>query len=252
MEESRDMIWERSGPIGILTLRGPGGNQLEEPAFLPLPLLEELFGEPDLKGVIIRGHGRHFSAGASLGHLKKLVSDQAALAEKMEGGKEVIRFIDSTAIPVVAEISGVCFGGGLEIALACHFRICSDNALFAFPEINYGLMPGLGGTVMLSRLTGPGRAAGIILSGDTIDAGKALKLGLADYRVPSPDLHTFTLDFLHKLTDDRDPAVIRAIMRSINNAREMDTESALAEETRLFCELAVNNFIQDDGDYYRK
>ncbi|MBP6872255.1 MAG: enoyl-CoA hydratase/isomerase family protein [Bacteroidales bacterium] len=242
MEVSREKIWERSGSIGILTLQGPKGNQLEEPAFLPLPLLEEFFGEPGLKGVIIRGSGRHFSAGASLSHLKELASDKAALAEKMDAGKAIIRFIDTTEIPVAAEISGVCFGGGLEIALACHFRICAENALFAFPEINHGLMPGLGGTVMLSRLIGQGRAAGMILSGDTVNAEKAMEMGLADHVVPAPGLHAFTLDFLHKLTDDRDPAVIRSIMRSIHNAREMDTESALAEETRLFCALAVNNF----------
>ena len=242
MEVSREKIWERSGSIGILELQGPKGNQLEEPAFLPLPLLEELFGEPGLKGVIIRGSGRHFSAGANLEHLKKLALDEVLLAEKMTAGKETIRYIESSDLPVVAEISGICFGGGLEIALACHFRICSENALFAFPEINHGLMPGLGGTVMLSRLIGQAKAAGMILSGDTVDAEKAMALGLADYVMPAAGLHAFILDFLQKLTDDRDPGVIRSIMRSIHNAREMDTESALAEETRLFCALAVNNF----------
>jgi enoyl-CoA hydratase/carnithine racemase len=238
---SRDDIWKRAGSIGLLSLHSPRGNYLEEPGFIPLPLLEELFSEPGLKGVIIKGGGRHFSAGADLAQLKLLAKDDTLLAEKITAGKTLIRLIESLDVPVVAEISGVCFGGGLEIALACHIRICSDNALFAFPEVNYGIMPGLGGTVMLTRLIGPGRSAEMILSGDMANAEKALEMKLVEYIVPSVDLNSFTLEYLHKLTDDREVEVIRSVMKSIRNSLAMDMESALAEETRLFCALAVSN-----------
>jgi enoyl-CoA hydratase/carnithine racemase len=238
---SRDNIWKREGSTGVLSLPGQQGNYLEEPGFLPLSLLEELFSEPDLKGVIIKGSGRHFSAGANLEKLKLLARDESLLAEKMTAGKELIRLIESRDIPVVAEISGVCFGGGLEIALACHIRICSENALFAFPEVNYGIMPGLGGTDSLTRLIGPGRSTEMILSGDMANAEKALEMKLADYVVPQTELHVYTLGYLRKLTDDRDIDVIRSVMRSIRNSQIMDTERALAEETRLFCALAVRN-----------
>lgn len=245
MDKTRHAIWRREGSTGILLLQGPGGNYLEEPGFIPVPLLTDLFSEPGLKGVIIKGSGRHFSAGANLDHLKMLATDEALMMEKMTGGKELLRMIDSADIPVAAEINGVCFGGGLEIALACHFRICSENALFAFPEVNYGIMPGLGGTIRLSRLIGPGKAAGMILSGDIFDAAQAMEYKLVDHRVPAPELHDFTRNFLNKLTEGRETRVIHSVMKSIYNSYTMDTEKALAEETRLFCALAASNFITE-------
>lgn len=245
MHITKNAIWKMEGSTGILMLQGSQGNYLEEPGFIPVRLLTEIFSEPGLKAVIIKGSGRHFSAGASLDHLKKLSTDEALMMEKMNMGKELLRMIDSADIPVAAEINGVCFGGGLEIALACHFRICSENALFAFPEVNYGIMPGLGGTIRLSRLIGPGKAARMILSGDIFDAAQALELRLVDNRVPAPELHISTLNFLNKLTEGREIAVIHSVMKSIRNSFTMVTDKALEEETRLFCALAASNFITE-------
>jgi enoyl-CoA hydratase/carnithine racemase len=238
--QKRD-IWERTGGIGVLSLYSSHQNYLNEPEFIKQELLEELFGEPGLKGVIIKGSGRHFSAGADMDKLRQLAKDESMLEKKISAGKELIRIIENAHIPVIAEISGVCFGGGLEIALACHIRICSDNALFAFPEVNYGIMPGLGGTITLSKLIGAGRSAEIILSGDMVDAQKALGLKLADYIVPFKELHAFTLDFLDKMTAGRDIEVIHSVMQSIHNSQTMELERALEEETKLFCALAVKN-----------
>ena len=238
--QKRD-IWERTGGIGVLSLYSSHQNYLDEPEFIKLKLLEEIFGEPGLKGMIIKGSGRHFSAGADLEKLKQLAHKESSLIKKISAGKKLIRFIENAPIPVIAEISGVCFGGGLEIALACHIRICSDNAIFAFPEANYGIMPGLGGTITLSKLIGAGRSAEIILSGDIVDAQKAFELKLTDYVVPSKELHAFTLDFLDKMTAGRDIEVIHSVMKSIHNSQAMAFEKALEEETKLFCALAVKN-----------
>ena len=162
-------------------------------------------------------------------------------ASAMTAGKRIISLIENTTLPVVAEISGACFGGGLEIALACHIRICSDNAIFAFPEVSYNIMPGLGGTISLSKVIGPGRAAEVILSGDAISSDKALEMSIVDYKIPAKELHDFSLKYLRKLTNDRDIDVIRSVMQSIRNSRVMDPDRALKEETRLFCALAVRN-----------
>jgi len=231
----------QEGVLGILTLPGTGGNYLEQPDFADVDWLRERFSDPGLKGIIIRGSGRHFSAGADLDKLKKLAGDETLLFHRMTAGKKLIRIITEAEVPVVAGISGVCFGGGLEIALACHIRICSENALFAAPEANYGIMPGLGGTVTLSRLIGPGKAVEMILSGDIVNAEKALALGLTDYVIPNKDLHSFTLDYLNKMTADRDTAVIRSIVKSIHHSQTMDFEKAMEEETKLFCALAVRH-----------
>jgi len=244
MEYQKSDMWERTGAIGVLSLYSLHENYLDEPEFIKMELLEEMFSEPGLKGVIIKGSGRHFSAGADIDKLQQLAMDEALLTRKISAGKKIIRFIENLNIPVIAAISGVCFGGGLEIALACHILICSENALFAFPETNYGIIPGLGGTVMLTKLIGPGRSAEIILSGEIVNAQRALELKLADYVVPTKELHSYTIDFLNRMTADRDINVIHSVMKSINNSQTLSYEKALEEETKLFCALAVRN-MQD-------
>jgi enoyl-CoA hydratase len=239
MEFQKKDIWARNGAIGVLSLYSSHENYLVDPEFIKMEQLEEIFREPGLKGIIIKGSGRHFSAGADLDTLKHLAKDESLLIKKISAGKKLIHLIENAPVPVVAEINGVCFGGGLEIALACHIRICSDNALFAFPETNYGIMPGLGGTITLSKLIGKGKSAEIILSGNVVDAKRALELKLADYVVPSKEIHSFALDYLEKMTADRDISVIRSVMESIHNSQTMEFERALEEETKLFCALAV-------------
>jgi len=247
MKHHKVIAWERTGAIGILSIDNPPGNLLEEPEFADRAWLEECLDDISLKGMLIKGSGRHFSAGADMKRLKNLAQDEADMMKKMAGGKDLIRFIGQIDIPVVASVTGICFGAGLEIALACHIRICSDNALFAFPETNYGIMPGMGGTVMLSKLIGPGKAAEIILSGDTINAQQAIKLRLVDYLAAADEIREYSLNYLEKLTSGRDNEVIRSVMKSLHNAQILSFEKALEEETRLFCSLAVKS-MKDEQD----
>lgn len=241
MASQRDEIWKKHELTGIFSLSGTRGNYLEKPDFVDIDWLRERFSEPELKSIVIRGSGRHFSAGADMEKLREMARDGSLLFRKMSSGKELIQLIESTPLPVVAEIRGACLGGGLEIALACHVRICSENALFAFPETNHGIMPGLGGTTLLPKVIGPGKAAEMILSADIVNAQKAMEMKLVDYVVPENELHSFTLEYLKKLTADRDGEVIRSVMKSIHNSMHMDTEKALEEETRMFCRLAARS-----------
>jgi enoyl-CoA hydratase/carnithine racemase len=241
MKHHKVIVWERKGNIGVLSINNPPGNLIEEPEFLDIKWLTECLEDISLKGILIKGTGRHFSAGADMNSLRKLAQDEAIMLKKMSVGKNLIRFIEQIDIPVVAAVTGACFGAGFEIALACHIRICSENALFAFPETNYGIMPGMGGTVMLSKLIGPGKAAEVILSGDIIDAQQALKLKLTDYVVPANKFREFSLNYLEKMTYGRDTVVIRSVMRSLHNARTLSFEKALDKETKLFCSLAVKS-----------
>jgi enoyl-CoA hydratase/carnithine racemase len=241
MKHHKVIVWERKGNIGVLSINNPPGNLIEEPEFLDMKWLAECLEDISLKGILIQGTGRHFSAGADMNRLRKLAQDEAIMLKKMSVGKNLIRFIEQIDIPVVAAVTGACFGAGFEIALACHIRICSENALFAFPETNYGIMPGMGGTVLLSKLIGPGKAAEVILSGDIIDAQQALKLKLTDYVVPVGKIREFSLNYLEKMTYGRDTVVIRSVMRSLHNAQTLSFEKALDKETKLFCSLAVKS-----------
>ena len=239
MEKSNIANWARMGEIGILSISNGKENYLNTPDFLNPDALKKWTSEDNLKGIIITGAGRNFSAGADMKNLKALVEDEIILNEKMNEGKAILDFIEDLNIPVISAINGVCFGGGLEIALASHMRICSPKALFAFPEINHGIIPGLGGTYRLTRLIKKGTYE-ILLNGDMMNAEEAKKIGLIDYISESKDSKELAMDKLENMIKDRSIEVIQSVMKAIKNSKILNKNEALKSETELFCKLAVN------------
>ena len=237
--------WEKEGDIGIISLSNGKENYLDQPNFVDLDQLKTWTNDAGLKGIIIRGLGRNFSAGANLEILKRQAKDQNNLSKKITQGKNVLNYIETLEIPVIAAINGICFGGGLEIALACHMRIASKKALFAFPEINHGLLPGLGGmyrTVNLIR----NKTYEIILNGDLMNAEKALEIGLIDIVAENKNAFDLAREKMLSMTQGRSPELIRYAMQAIRNADSLSKEDALKKETEMFCKLAVNLEKQKD------
>ena len=238
MEKIGNITWEINEHTGILSLGPPPGNLLADPVIIPSETLIRWTSDPSLKGILIHGMGRHFSAGADLDYLTRMASSEEKTAERMDEGKKILNHLESLPVPVVAAIQGVCFGGGLEIALACHIRVCAENALFAFPEVNHGILPGLGGTVRLQQTVNPAAALIMILGGDTVNAEEALRIGLVDHIYPREKLFSAALTMLQKITSGRQPEVIHAVMTSMRRSSTMTDEEAMREETRMFCKLA--------------
>jgi enoyl-CoA hydratase/carnithine racemase len=226
------------GSIGIMSLSDPPANQLPEPAFIPIGQFNQWINQHEFKGLIIRGEGRNFSSGGDLGEIFRSAGDPARLATMMKDGHRLLDTIYNLDIPVIAAINRVCFGGGLEIALASHIRVASENALLAFPEVNQNLMPGLGGTVRLPGIAGLAASIVLVLGGDTISATEAKALGIIDYLAPKDLAYEFSLKLMQKMTVDRPVSVIRSIMQSLKNAAALSPEMAMLEETKLFCSLA--------------
>ena len=224
--------------IGILTLKNPPQNYLPEPEFISIREVKEWVEKNQLKGLIITGTGRHFSGGAEQNALFEMAKAGNEMEEQMSRGKELLDFFQDLRIPVVAAIQGVCFGGGLEIALACHIRVCSENALFAFPETNLGLMPGLGGTQRLGERFSFQDSMKMILGGDMINAEEAFQLKLADTIVKNEDPFSYSLNFLKRITEGRQLKIINNVMQALQNAKRLPVEEAMREETRMFCNLA--------------
>lgn len=239
MNQSNIVSWERQEELGILSISNGKENYLNTPDFVSLKQLKKWTAEKDLKGILVRGIGRNFSAGANLDNLKELAQDENLLESKMNEGRKILDHIENLDIPVVAAINGVCFGGGLEIALACHMRIASEKALFAFPETNHGLMPGLGGSYRLTQLIG-NRAYEVILDGDMINAIHAKEIGFIDHISDTKDSFDFAKQKLQSITADRSIEVIRYTMQAIHNAKNLNRVDALKKETELFCKLAAN------------
>ncbi len=239
MSKSTIAVFEKRGEIGIISLSNGKENYLIEPEFVELRDLVEWTFDNTLKGIIITGAGRNFSAGADKKELLKLAENEKNLSDKIAMGKQILDYIENLTIPVVASIQGVCFGGGLEIALACHMRIASPNALFAFPEVNLGLIPGLGGIYRLIQLVDHREVYNMILAGDMINSEYAKNISLVDFITNSKDPINEAYDKLVALTHDRSPDLIRNVVSAINNARKLDPIEALKIETEMFCRLAI-------------
>ena len=238
MEKPAGIVWEIRNGIGIITIDNPPKNYLASPGLVPLETLRNWTSDVNLKGILITGAGKQFSAGGDLEHLEEMIRNEQDPGEVITRGKSALDFLENLDIPVVAAIKGVCFGGGLEIALASHIRICSDNALFAFPETNHGLIPGLGGTIRSVRQIGYARSLQMILGGDMIDAHEALKIGLVDMLVERKELQEFAFTYLHRMVHDRPLPVIRAVMKVLRSIGKRSPDEVMRLETELFCELA--------------
>ena len=153
--------------------------------------LGELAGEiesnAEIRGAIITGAGQKaFVAGADISEFTGLSSAQGrGMAQK---GQDIFFRFEQSGKPIIAAVNGFALGGGCELAMACHFRIASENAKFGQPEVNLGLVPGYGGTQRLVQLIGKGRAIELLLTGNMIDATTAHAYGLVNHVVPQAEL----------------------------------------------------------------
>jgi len=238
MERNKNAEWDVRNSIGILTLSNPPENYLMEPEFIGVEFLQSRIQNERVKGIILCGAGRHFSGGAKLENLFQMANDRDNMMRQLEKGKALLDYFEYLEIPVIAAIKGVCFGAGLEIALAAHLRVCSGNALFAFPESNYGLIPGLGGIERLSEKASFPQTLNMILKGDIIDVKEAREMKIADYIVPDNEVFDFSFSLLKRMTEERSLKVIHYVMRALMNTKHLSIPEAMKEETRMFCELA--------------
>ncbi len=177
--------------------------------------LHEAFKLADLdkntRVIIITGVGeKAFIAGADISEFSNFDDKQGeALAKK---GQDILfNFIEQLSTPVIAAINGYALGGGLELAMACHFRVASVNAKMGLPEVSLGLIPGYGGTQRLPKLIGKGRALELIMTASMIDANTALNYGLVNYVKPLEELLPFCETIAVKISKNSTTAIAAAI-----------------------------------------
>lgn len=171
------------GSIAYLTIEGAPKNELTFQFFESFAqIVEERLPSLEVDALILRGRGRHFSSGSPVDELRSAV--RAAGNDRSPSWCEIhsqsFQKLTDLPYPSVAAIAGCCLGSGLELALACTARVAATNALLALPESQHGLIPGCGGTVMLTELIGARRAMRLILSGEALSAEQASDLGIVD------------------------------------------------------------------------
>ena len=148
-------------------------------------------------------------------------------------------WIEAFPKPVIAAINGICFGGGLELAMACHLRTAVSNARFAMPEINLGIIPGFGGTQRLPRLIGKGKALEMLLTGRQIKAHEAKEAGLVNLVIEPQDLLPRTKDFAEKIIN-KSLVPISKIIEAVAGGLEKPIDEALKLEAKLFSQLCTS------------
>jgi enoyl-CoA hydratase / 3-hydroxyacyl-CoA dehydrogenase len=181
--------------------------------------LEQL--DDEVRVVVLRGRGdRAFSAGADITGFQ----GDGDASRRPAGIQPVADLIESTPVPVVAAIHGYCLGGGLEIALACDFRIAQADAQLGFPEVNLGLLPGGGGTQRAPRLISPGRARWLVMSGERIPARTAEAWGLVEF--VADDLEEGIARYVEPLARQSPHAIgqIKSLLRDTRDERNDERE----------------------------
>jgi enoyl-CoA hydratase len=145
----------------------------------------------------------------------------------------VFRRFETSPKPVIAAINGFALGGGCELALACHVRIAADAAKLGQPEVKLGIIPGYGGTQRLPRLVGKGRALQLILTGETIDAQEAFRIGLVNAVVPGAELIATARKMLGQMLANG-PAALALAIATIDRGLDLPLDEAIALEADNF------------------
>ena len=229
-----NLILEIKNSVAVLIINRPDKlNALNAETVIELKIaFTELKKDENVKSVIITGSGeKAFVAGADISELNRL--DMISGKEFAEKGQELYNLIESFDKPVIAAVNGFALGGGCELALACHIRLGSENAKFGQPEVNLGIIPGYGGTQRLARLINSGRAMEFILTGDTITAHEALRIGLINHVFPKEELLVKAIELAEKIASKPQNAV-RLAIKAINAVDEISLKEGQNYEAVLF------------------
>lgn len=169
----------------------------------------------DINAVILTGAGQKaFVAGADIAEFANFSIEQGKQLSSI-GHFKIFNFIENYSKPIIAAVNGFALGGGLELAMACHIRVVSDNAKMGLPEVSLGVIPGYGGTQRLAHLVGKGKAFEMIVTADMITAVDALKWGLANYVTTQEELLAKCFEITSKIAT-KSPTAIKTAIKVIN------------------------------------
>ena len=248
-----NLTYEIDNRINIISINRPNNlNALNIQTFSELDhAVKSSVANPDVRLIIITGSGdKAFVAGADIKEFVNFSMEEAY--ELSESGHKILsETIESCPKPIIAAINGYALGGGLEIALACHIRIASENSKMGLPEVSLGVIPGYGGTQRLPQLIGKGRALEMILTGKMIDVDDALSFGLINYKTPKDQLMTFTKDLAKKILSNSSNALKNAI-KSVNANFQQDVNGFEVEINEFSKCFETKEFIEGTSAFLNK
>lgn len=227
------LLTQLENGIFTVTINRPDKlNALNKDVFNDLDeMLHHVQSNHQIKSVIITGVGnKAFVAGADITEFGNLSIEEGKKLAKR--GQDIFNRIENNNKPIIAAVNGFALGGGCELAMACHFRIASENAKFGQPEVNLGLIPGYGGTQRLTQLIGKGRSIELLISANIIDAATALQYGLVNYVVPQDELLNKAKTLLENI-NTKAPLAVAACIKAANTVWN-ENKNGFDEEIELF------------------
>ena len=229
-----NLLYEKRGGIACVTVNRPAvRNALNAQTVRELrTAFEQARNDDEVRVVILSGSGdKAFVAGADINELA--IQTPVNGKEYALAGQAVFNFIEQLGKPVIAAVNGYALGGGCELAMACTFRIASENAVLGQPEVKLGIIPGYGGSQRLPRLVGKGRALQILLTGDMVSAAEALRIGLVNQVVPQAEL-IVTAEAIAKKIMGNGPLAVKFCIEAVNRGMEMSQDEGQFLEATLF------------------
>jgi enoyl-CoA hydratase/carnithine racemase len=229
-----NVLYEKRDNIAYVTLNRPKVlNALDSATWADLrSAFEDAKADGSVRGVILTGAGdKAFIAGADISELAHVDAYEAE--ESSRFGQEVLNLIENLGKPVIAAINGFALGGGCETAMACTIRIAAEHAKFGQPEVKLGLLPGGGGTQRLPRLIGKGRALQLILTGETISAQEAYRIGLVNEVVPAANLMARAEAVLKQIAANA-PIAVKYSLDAANKGLDTSQSEGFALEASYF------------------
>ncbi len=237
---------EISDGVAVVTIDNPPANALNTTMVFELTgAFRALQKRRDVRAVVLTGAGsRFFMGGAEVRELLNCRTEEQGACFSAQG-HELMNLVESFDRPVIAAVNGFALGGGCELALAADFRVAAESARFAQPEASLGVIPGAGGTQRLPRLVGKGQAKQMMMTGELVSAGEALRIGLVERVVPDGELQAHAISLARKIAA-KGPAAIRLIKKATNEGLELPLEEALQLEMSLFGK-ACSSGDKDEG-----
>jgi enoyl-CoA hydratase len=226
------LIVEIEDHVGTIRLNRPDAlNALNSRLLDELgAALTEMDAANRVRAIVVTGSEKAFAAGADVKEMAPRGFVDVFVEDYFTGPSEAIMRCRK---PIVAAVAGYCLGGGCELAMACDFIIAADTAKFGQPEINLGVIPGLGGTQRLTRFVGKSKAMEMCLTGRFMDAAEAERAGLVSRVVPARDLMRDARETAMKIAE-KSPLTVRAIKEAVNRSYETTLREGLLFERRLF------------------
>lgn len=230
------LVHERRGAVAVVTINDPPHNRMSFAFMIELEsLVDEIAADSAVRSVVLTASGdQNFSVGMNLKELAPALGDRRRVDEILDQRLRVLSAIENMGKPWVATLFGNCLGGGLELPLACHFRLAArDGARIGLPELHLGSVPAWGGSARLVRAIGRHHAMDLILRAKTVSGPQAFDLGLVTEVWPNTELKQRAMDLAEELSA-LPATAMAAMLRCLVNSDDRTLEQSLQDERAAF------------------